>query len=447
MSKIIFYHPPTDAKNVYSDTHGKEQIWPPHGILCVGGIVPENWEQVLVDGRLYTDGGESTIKKEVNSADVLACSVMTGKSIKYALSVSKLAKDAGLQVIWGGPHPTIFPEETLSCPYIDIIITGGCAEGTFSKWVNSFEKGRKPVDIHGIGYKNGNNISYIPPLFPNLSTNRDLYPSPNMCLIKDFSKYLNSDNSISEKTISHVTSVGCPYACIFCCEPALSGRKWIHWSAKKSFFEIKRLLNLSGATGIKFHDALFFVDLKRAIDIALSIKNLKIKWGATMHPTMLDTMSEEKLKLLQNCGLSRVMVGLESGNQDVVNMVGKKFNVRRVPLMAKKLSNVGIVGMFTFIVGFPKAPKEEYKDTINTAEMIYNIWDQHQIKIHFASPWPGTKLWELSSTLQNFTYPQALEDWATYDYYLPQQKFHDKTWEAAINEINKKMCPYYHSGR
>jgi hypothetical protein len=270
---------------------------------------------------------------------------------------------------------------------------------------------------------------------------RDQLPSPRLDLVPDFTPYLINDPAVTSKTTNHITSVGCPYSCIFCSEPALSGRSWHAWSAKRSIEEIGRLLDASGATGVKLHDALFFVDMKRALAFASGVKTFKIRWGASLHPTALQRITSADLATLRNSGLSRLMIGLESGNQFVVNLVGKRFDVSKIPEMAAKLRDAEIVGMFSFVVGFPTAPADEYPDTILAAHTIHQIWERHQVKIHYASPWPGTEMWALATATPGFAPPTTLSEWAEYDYYVAQMVFHDRRWEHEIDEINRRYCP------
>lgn len=447
MKKIFFYQPPTESLRAYSNSEGKEQLWLPHGILCVAAMLNRSeWQIHLVDGRIDSNNGLDRISSEIGSSDVLACSVMTGNPIKWALKASSIAKERGATTLWGGPHVTIFPYQTLKHDLIDFIIPGACGEVVFAQWARSYDGGKRLIPFAGMGFKSYDGKPVVCSQNNKLiSTPRDSLPSPCLDLIKDFSPYLMNDSAISSRTINHVTSLGCPYSCIFCAEPVLSNHTWNAWSAERAAKEVCRLIELSRATGLKLHDALFFVDQVRSRKFAREINSLNIKWAATIHPSTLITMSLEQLISFRQCGLSRLMVGLESGNQKVVDLINKKYDVACIPIIAEKLKQAGIIGMFTFLVGFPGVPKEEYPDTFNAAHLIYRIWDKHQIKIHFANPWPGTEFWSLASAFPGFSPPTTLEEWSNYDYYNVQMPFHDRRWEKDIESINKSYCPYFHA--
>ncbi len=443
--RIVLYQPPTEATRAYLDATGREQTWLPHGLLCVAGVLDDRlWEICLIDGRLQPNGALDDLHIRLQGADVLACSVMTGHAITWALRASGLAKESGISTIWGGPHPTLFPIQTLSHPLVDYIVGSGRGEETFGQWARAFASGEAVEGIPGLGYKHDSTPILTPR--PNTpSRPRDDFPPPRLDLLADFSPYLMDDPAISPMVTNHVTSLGCPYACTFCSEPTLSGRNWFAWSATRSFQEVQRLVAASGATGIKLHDALFFVDMRRGLEFARRVTALNIRWAATMHPVTLSKIDRGTLSDLRRSGLSRLMVGLESGNQQVVDLVGKRFSVRAIPTMASKLRDADIIGMFSMVVGFPTADPSEYSDTIRSAHEIHRIWDRHQVKIHYASPWPGTTMWESALTVPGFTPPADLLGWASYDYYLAQMVFHDRSWTTAIDAINRAYCPYYHA--
>lgn len=446
MLKITFYQPPTEASGAYSDVDGREQTWIPHGILCVAAILDEDiWETKLVDGRLSSDGGIALVEKEMETSTVLACSVMTGNAIRWALRASQIAKSHDVPTLWGGPHPTLFPEQTLAHPLVDFVICGGRGEEPFANWAKAFAVGDSLMSTPGLGHKR-NGLAIVNPVDHSIRVPpRDSLPSPKFDLIQKFDPYVLNDPAIAPRTTNHVTSVGCPYSCNFCSEPALSGRRWHSWSAERSSLEVERLVRLCHVSGVKLHDALFFVDMNRAIEFSRSIKQIGIRWGATMHPTALLRVKDSDLAVLRDSGLSRLMVGLESGNQLVINMVGKHYDTTKIPELACKLRDADIIGMFSFVVGFPSVPSEEYRDTIDAAHTIHGIWNQHQVKIHYASPWPGTELWSIAASIPGFSAPRTLSEWADYDYYVAQFCFQDKKWEREITEINRRYCPYYHA--
>src|ERR1700741_3575273 len=72
----------------------------------------EEIEVVLIDGRLERD----PIRRVVGAAEGALClgiTVLTGAPIRDALAVSRAvkARHPSCQILWGGWHPSLFPEE------------------------------------------------------------------------------------------------------------------------------------------------------------------------------------------------------------------------------------------------------------------------------------------------------------------------------------------------
>jgi hypothetical protein len=56
----------------------------------------------------------------VEASDLLAVSIMPGHAIRDAVQASEMARERGSRVIWGGPHVTLFPQQTLRQVPVDV---------------------------------------------------------------------------------------------------------------------------------------------------------------------------------------------------------------------------------------------------------------------------------------------------------------------------------------
>ena len=98
--------------------------------------------------------------------------------------------------------------------------------------------------------------------------------------------------------------------------------------------------------------------------------------------------------------------------------------------------------MFTFIVGWPGADHNHYEATVESAYGIRAIWSEHQAKIHFLEPWPGTPIYRLV-VKQGFVSPKSLLEWSNIDYYQAQfMQIHDVSITDAIRRANAELSPY-----
>ena len=120
----------------------------PLGLLAVGSHLDRSrYEVVLVDGRREEDPVAAVLAAIGGDDDgaapfVLGISVLTGSPIQDALEVSRAAKErhAELTVVWGGGHPSLFPEGCLEDPSVDVTVQAQ-GEETFAEIVGRVDAG------------------------------------------------------------------------------------------------------------------------------------------------------------------------------------------------------------------------------------------------------------------------------------------------------------------
>lgn len=448
--KLIFFQPRTLSNKNYQNAEGKEQTWVPWFALILAPTARlHGFEIELIDARV-SDSWKSRITN-LKQNDVLAVTLMTGQSIVDAIEASVLAKKLGAYVIWGGPHVTLFPLETLNEGPVDAVIPGF---GFLPFWAFS-NIIAKPLtyiskNFLGVLFKNPPvNTLLTEDLISNDLIKGYKYtfeelPRHDLDLVSDWRPYLNKDIAIASRTINFVTSEGCPRHCTFCSEPTTSNRTWYTRSIDQCLNVVTDLTERSDANGLKLHDPNFFHNLERAKIFAQNFYQRihKMPWAATMYPDDLLLMSDDDLKTFAITGLSRILIGLESPIDSIIKLAGKKYHSSQIPIMVKRLANAGIRGMFTFVVGWPKADSDHYEKTIECAYEIRKIWSEHQAKIHFLEPWPGTPIYRLLLR-DGFAFPKSLSEWANIDYYQAQfMQIHDFSVTEAIRHANAELSTY-----
>jgi len=180
--------------------------------------------------------------------------------------------------------------------------------------------------------------------------------------------------------------------------------------------------------------------MNRALRFArLFAQEVSLPWAATMHPADLAAAPSDCLGQLARDGLVRVLVGLESPDPKIVRLAGKHYDPACIPELALKLAYHGIRGMFTFIVGWPDADAGHYGRTIDCAFGICHVWEEHQAKIHFLEPWPGTPIFELLAR-RGFRFPETLTQWADIDYYQAKYAMiHDPARVGEVRDANRRL--------
>jgi radical SAM superfamily enzyme YgiQ (UPF0313 family) len=97
----------------------------------------------------------------------------------------------------------------------------------------------------------------------------------------------------------------------------------------------------------------------------------------------------ETLKIMRDNGLRLLLVGYESGDQQILINIKKGLRVERAKQFAKDCRELGITIHGTFILGLPGETKETIQETIKFAREV----NPHTIQVSVAAPYPGTELY------------------------------------------------------
>lgn len=435
-SYILLFYPKTFHEKNY------KFYWIPYSLLSIATYIHDKGYGVkILDNNTGIYAREKEyIKELVKQSKIVGISSMIGKQIIDGLGFAKYVREINpnATIVWGGYAPSLLPELFAKQKFVDIIVRGQ-GEKTFLEFVETILSYGKLEKIKGIIYIQNGEVIYNPNReFINLNE-RPPYP---FSLI-NVPTYIRNDDEINTKTINYVSSQGCPFKCGFCSEVSIYQCKWLYLSAEKIIHDVKYLYDTYQINGVKFYDPNFFTNRNRVMQFIklLNESSITIKWAASAHPNNLIVLNDKEWQSIRNSGCSRILVGAESGSQEVLNLMHKNTTIKKVKQIAQRLSKYGIIGSFTFIVGFPDEPVNSVEKTLEFAEELLSINEKFEAKIHFYLPYPGTSLFE-KAILHGFLPPTTLEGWINYDYYYIEMPWVDKSLYKIIREFNESYCPY-----
>jgi len=188
--------------------------------------------------------------------------------------------------------------------------------------------------------------------------------------------------------ISLYTGRGCRSRCTFCLWPQTVGG---HRYRTRSIGNVLAEAELTAALfpqmkELFFDDDTFTDDRPRAEAIARGLGSLGITWSCNAKANV----PRETLQVMRDNGLRLVVVGYESGNQEVLNNVKKGLRVDRARRFARDCRDLGITVHGAFILGLPGETKETIQETIRFAREV----NPHTIQVSVAAPYPGTELYQ-----------------------------------------------------
>jgi len=92
--------------------------------------------------------------------------------------------------------------------------------------------------------------------------------------------------------------------------------------------------------------------------------NLKISFSVP-NGIRLDTLDKEILILMKNAGFYLISIGIESGSDRVLKMMGKHLLIKQIKEKISLIKKVGLDAAGFFILGYPGETEKEIKKTIN----------------------------------------------------------------------------------
>ena len=272
-----------------------------------------------------------------------------------------------------GSIPEIFLEKTKA----DIIVIG---EGEISAYeaVEAIRLGNDLKNIEGIAFRD-NDGSFVKNPHRKVGNIND-FPFINWDHF-DVERYINQKVKIpsvsgledeSVRSIPIISARGCAFRCSFC--------HFVFWddpyrnrSPKSILDEIRYLIEKYNVSHIDFFDDLTFasaIQVERLCD-AIIESGLKFKWTASVR---VDIFSRAKLSYDDSLSVAKKMkrtgciasgFALESGNQEILEMMNKKIDAKAFYTTVQIMREAGIQVPISVIFGYPIETKETIRQTFD----------------------------------------------------------------------------------
>jgi radical SAM superfamily enzyme YgiQ (UPF0313 family) len=311
--------------------------------------------------------------------------------------------DERVPLVMGGPHVSFEIEGSFQrLPALDYIAIGE-GEHTMRELVRAFEGRMDLRDVRGLAgrERDGGRVWRNAPR--PLEDDLDTLPTPARDLVP-LARYLAFDSHASV-----VTSRGCPYECIFCSAPAWTGRKVRYRDPMRCVDEIEELARL-GFTEITIEDDLFTLYRKHFLAVCgeLIRRETGIRWNAF---SRVDTISPEIVETMARAGCQAICFGVESGNQEVLDLVKKSSSLAKVKDAMRMSRAAGITALASFIIGLPGETEETLRKTVEFAESLRDEFGS-LYGFHILAPFPGTEVREKAA---EYGLEILNSDWTRYD--------------------------------
>jgi anaerobic magnesium-protoporphyrin IX monomethyl ester cyclase len=299
---------------------------------------------------------------------------------KTTMELAKHLRDDCQLLVAGGPLPTLNPESFLDS--FDVAVVGE-GEETIVELAGCVEQGLPFDGVHGLVYRKDGCIVFTGKR--GFIENLDSVPFPSRDLFDNAVYKTYYSKRFGYTTTPVISSRGCPFSCDFCSRPVF-GQNLRMRSPENIVAEVDEVERL-GYERVWFADDCFTLDkaqVLRVCDLLLE-RGLHLGWECL---SRVDTMDLQMATHMEKAGCRRVFFGIESGNDQVLELMRKRINVYQARHAVYAAKAAGLeVGAF-FIIGYPGENDKSVLDTIRFASKL----PLDYLSFTLPYPIPGTPL-------------------------------------------------------
>src|SRR5579871_408616 len=383
--RTLFLNPPSfegfdgGAGSRWPASREIESYWYPVWLGYPAGMLEDS---KLVDGPPH----KVTIEETVAMANDFELLVLFTSSPGFQVDVkiTEMMKDANpkLKVAFVGPPVTIEPDKALkSSKAIDFVV-----RREFDHQIANYAKGTPLSDLPGVSYWKDGAVVHNPE--GGVIENLDELPWVTRVYKRDLDFRRYNVPFLLNPFISFYTSRGCPAMCTFCLWPQThSGHRWRLRSSDDVVNEVRYALeNFPNIKEIFFDDDTFNYRKERTIELCKKLKPLNFTWSCTSRVTT----DYETLKAMREAGCRLLIVGYESGNQEILKNIKKGATIEMAERFTANCKKLGLVIHGDYIIGLPGESHQTIRKTIEFAKRM----DTETIQVSIAAPYPGTELYD-----------------------------------------------------
>ena len=437
MIDLLLVQPPLSREERYGVLSAGGSSLPPFGLAWLAATAREMGHSVaILDGEVEGLGESGTVERILSIKARLVGFTATTISIGRAGNIAKGLKEKGFdgKILIGGAHVTAVPEKTLSTYEAFDLAVLGEGEATLRELLPRLLDDKDISEVKGLAIRQEQGVKRTPPRpFLELSELAAL-PLPAFDLLPPLTKAYQPSALRTHRlpSCSLVTTRGCGGQCTFC-DNTVFGRRIRAFPAEYITEMVARLVKDYGVRDLTFYDDNFVVNRKRLKHFCSLLKKEKfdLTWSCNAR---VDVITEELIETVKTAGCWQMSVGIESGDQGILDEECKGITLQQVRKAVNLLANNGIRTKGFFMVGHPGETVETAEKTIRFALEL----PLDDFQMSFLTPFPGTCIYHEVDKWGTLT-----ENWEEMNMWTPVFIPNGMTREELVQLQSKAMRSFY----
>ena len=365
-------------------------LFPPLGLAYIASVLQSKGHTArLLDMEAESLDEEGLIAEISKFAPDLIGIYSSTPIIFYAFSLAKICKENfSVPIVFGGPHPSSFPEDTIKNDFVDFVVRG---EGEFvmADLADTLSENLPLEQVRGLSFKKENKIINNSPqaYIENLD---DLpLPSHNLLPVAKYSPYSYLDRG--GKWFTMLTTRGCPFRCIFCNSGSIFGKRYRTRTPQNMVKEVEILNKNYDIKNILFVDDTFTLSKESTLEFCrlLREKKLDISWSCETRVHLVD---DELLKEMKRAGCFGIAFGIESGSQKMLDNLKKGITLEQSEYAVKAAKKAGIEVRTFWVFGAPNETRDTVLESIKFAKKL----NPDIAHFNVMTPYPDTEIYKMA---------------------------------------------------
>jgi radical SAM superfamily enzyme YgiQ (UPF0313 family) len=335
---------------------------PPLGLMYVAASLrARGHKPMIIEGDANAIIKQFQARREYRDVDFIGFTGMTSM-YKEIVKTRDYLHALDIPLIFGGPHATILPQSFLTeKEHLADYVVQGEGEKTIVKIVEG-EFPNHDMILQG-----------------EITENLDELPFPARDLVS---------KRYHKKSVSMFGSRGCPFNCAFC-QPTVRkvfGAQVRRRSVENVVAEMMQCERQFGVTDFEFFDDTFTLNKAWVSDFCEKLRGGPYTWEVNSRVDMIDS---NILAMMKQAGLTRIRLGLESGNQAILNSYSKGTTVQQNYAAVEMCRKLRIKVHGYFMLGALDETLESMEDTrrLSRSRGIGTLF------VAITTPMPETRLY------------------------------------------------------